>query len=126
MTTRRARTGGRRRWLVPLAMLAGLLAGGAPARAVIVYEKGNRGPIRGYLVQQSEASITVEIRSAAGVVLDERIITRSAIEDLIITVDNERLAALRRTSRVSIGTMPRNWPRSGRIRKLEIRRFVCT
>ena len=43
-------------------------------------------------MQQSEASITVEIRSPEGVVLDERIITRSAIEDLMITVDNERLA----------------------------------
>lgn len=69
------------------------LALASSAQAVIVFEKNNPQPLRGYLIDADEVRIIVEIPLPNGQ-RQERILPRSAISQMIETVDTDRLARL--------------------------------
>jgi hypothetical protein len=76
-------------------ILAILLAAGIanPAHAVIVYLKGDSQPIRGYLVEKSPERVVIMQLLTDGTKQRQEWRT-SEIEDLLITLSPERLAAL--------------------------------
>ncbi|MCU0962075.1 MAG: hypothetical protein MUF48_18430 [Pirellulaceae bacterium] len=61
--------------------------------AVLIYVRGNDQPIRGYLLRENEHVVVVQELLPDGTTT-ERTVPRSQIEDLIRSVDPERLAAL--------------------------------
>jgi hypothetical protein len=77
-------------WLVVSAICLGAL----PVRAVTILEKGNDQPIRGFLLDQNEFSITIR-EVLPGGATKERILVRSNIEEIFLAVDYDRLAGLR-------------------------------
>lgn len=64
------------------------------ARGVIVFERGRSEPTIGRLLRQEERSIVIEIVQADGSRIT-REIPRSEIDDLLVVVCEDRLAALR-------------------------------
>lgn len=74
---------------------AALFLHARPADAVIVLLKGQSEPVRGYLVRQDDSAVVLrELQGDDQTV--ERTIPRSEIQDVIISVSAERLAALQR------------------------------
>ena len=65
-----------------------------PAAAVILYLKDQAQPIRGYFVRENEQVVVLQELLPNGTTA-ERSVPRSQIEDLIQSVSEERLAALR-------------------------------
>ena len=65
----------------------------APGRAVVVLKKGASEPLVGYLVRQDENSVVVREMLEGGA-SREHTIRRAEIDELLITVSPERLAAL--------------------------------
>ncbi len=65
-----------------------------PVLAVIVFLKGQDEPIRGYFVRENEHVVVLQQLQTDGST-QERIVSRSEIEDVIKTVDSARLEALR-------------------------------
>jgi len=72
--------------------LIGSLA--ARAGAVIVFPKGDGEPLKGRLVRMDDEVIVLQVQQRDGA-WRERIIRRSAVGDVIVTVSEERLAALK-------------------------------
>jgi hypothetical protein len=71
-----------------------LCLGALPAQAVTILEKGNDQPIRGFLVDQNEFSVTIR-EVLPGGATKERVLVRSNIEEIFLAVDYDRLASLR-------------------------------
>jgi hypothetical protein len=63
------------------------------AAAVIIYLRGNDQPIRGYYLRENEHVVVLQELRSDGTTA-ERTVPRSQIEDLIRSVDPQRLAAL--------------------------------
>jgi hypothetical protein len=74
-------------------LAAALLLAASPARAVILLEKGKTAPLRGYLVKADNVQVVVEVELPEGR-RERREFPRTAIEELIIAVEPQRLAAL--------------------------------
>jgi hypothetical protein len=64
------------------------------AGAVIVYPKGGGEPIKGYLVRQSPEAVVVAVPQPDGTTV-ERVVARELIDDVLVTVSQERLATLK-------------------------------
>jgi len=82
-----------RNWIVIL--LIGWLIGAttAPVEAVIIYLKGKEEPVKGHLVRQSPSAVIVSQLQPDGT-FAEKNVPRSAIEEMIVTVSEERLGEL--------------------------------
>jgi hypothetical protein len=65
----------------------------APVHAVVVLKKGAKEPLFGHLVSQTDAAIVLRETTAGGAPR-ETTIPRSEIDELIVTVSPDRLAAL--------------------------------
>jgi hypothetical protein len=78
--------------IVALTLLAICLSA-QPARAVLLFLKGKDQPIRGYFLRENEHVIVIRELLANGQT-QERVVSRSEIEDVIKTVSPERLEAL--------------------------------
>jgi hypothetical protein len=63
------------------------------SRAIVVLKRGSQQPIMGYLVREDETGIVVRELLAGGRTREQRI-ERAEIEELLVTVDPDRLAAL--------------------------------
>jgi hypothetical protein len=81
---------------VTLQLLTGLAVALAvlPAWAVVVFETGRKEPIRGFLIEQDAQKVVIDEVTSQGK-LKRREIPRSSVSDLIISVDAQRLSALR-------------------------------
>jgi len=82
--------------LALFASIAALLLIGSMAKtghAVVVLKKGSPKPIMGYLVRHDDRGVTVRENLPDGKYRDE-VIARDQIDELLITVSPERLAAL--------------------------------
>ncbi len=79
-----------------LLLLVGLTAALAvlPAWAVVVFEVGRTEPTRGFLIEQDAQKIVIDEVNAQGK-LKRREIARANVSDVIMSVDAQRLAALR-------------------------------
>jgi hypothetical protein len=77
-----------------LLVLAALLITATPARAVVVFRKGQDKPLMGFLVRQDEMRVIVQ-RLLPGGGMREEVLLRSEIASLIETVDRARLAGLK-------------------------------
>ena len=106
----------RRRFAVPIAWLAAVLAFAPASRAVVVLPKKSNQPVMGYLVRQDERTVIVRQPLADGK-SREIPFSRSDIDELIITVSPERLSRLTRPGRRLTANMPRSWPKSSAIPK---------
>ncbi len=73
-------------------LLVGLLAG--PVYGVIIFTKNSPQPIAAYLVAEAPDKITIR-QPLPGGKFRERVLLRSQIEDLIVTVSPKRLGELR-------------------------------
>ncbi len=75
------------------ATLACALAFAAPAQGAMVLKRGSTQPILGHVVRQDEQSVVIREELPGGQ-SRETVIPRGEIEELIVTVDPQRLAAL--------------------------------
>jgi hypothetical protein len=75
------------------ATLLAILAIANPAHAVVILKKGAKEPLFGHLVRQTDAAVVIRETTESGAVR-ETTIPRSEIDELIVTVSPERLAAL--------------------------------
>jgi hypothetical protein len=83
----------RRRFAALIAWLAAVLAFPPASRAVVVLPKKSNQPVMGYLVRQDERTVVIR-QPLEGGQSREIPFSRSDIDELIITVSPERLAAL--------------------------------
>jgi hypothetical protein len=79
------------RFIACIAFAAGALACHS-ARAVVVLQKGAQAPLFGYLVRQDATKVVIRLPVHGA--LREAQIDRNQIEELIVTVDPERLTKL--------------------------------
>lgn len=89
----RERTSGRASAILAGALTAILLLVASPARAVILLEKGKTSTLRGYLIKADNVQVVVDVQLPDGR-KERREFPRTAIEELIIAVEPQRLAAL--------------------------------
>jgi hypothetical protein len=75
------------------AILLAILAIASPARAVVILKKGAKEPLFGHLVRQTDAAVVIRETTDTGAPR-ETTIPKSEIDELILTVSPERLAAL--------------------------------
>lgn len=78
---------------IALAALLLVLLASAPSSAVVVLPKNSSQPVLGYLVRQDDAGVIVRTELPGGKSREMRFSTRE-IDELIITVDPQRLAKL--------------------------------
>jgi len=76
-----------------LAALLAVLIAAAPVRAIVVLKKGVEQPLLGYLVRQDERTVVIREELPGGGQRETHI-PRADIEELIVTVDPERLTTL--------------------------------
>ena len=80
-------------WLRAFATLVAALVAAAPAHAVVVLKKGVPQPVIGHLVRQDEREVVVREELPGGGTRETHV-ARESIDELILTVDPARLAAL--------------------------------
>ena len=80
-------------WLFAALVVIGILLPASTASAVVVFKRGEDKPVMGFLIRQDENQVVVRRPLADGRFRDH-VFLRSEIADLILTIDEERLAAL--------------------------------
>jgi hypothetical protein len=82
-----------RKWIAILTTWSAVLTLAAPAGAVVIFPKGGRAPIKAALVSQDSEKVVYRETLPDGSSV-ERVIHRVEIDDMIITVSEQRLASL--------------------------------
>ena len=83
-----------RSWTFFILAWALVMAAAAPARAVVIFPKEGRAAIKAFLVRQDDEKVVIRQTRPDGSTV-EREIYRVEIDDMIVSVSDERLASLR-------------------------------